>query len=153
MSAVAWDDERAIQQLMNRYVDYTDRHDFAALVECFTETGEFVGAYGSWVVRTEWPELAELAATRAAEHGYSRHFVTNIMIEGGADPDAATARSFVLVTTRNAASHVWHITLTGVYEDELVRVDGRWVFASRRVRVDGTEDSPPLGSGASEQKS
>ncbi|HMC68329.1 MAG TPA: nuclear transport factor 2 family protein, partial [Mycobacteriales bacterium] len=59
-----------------------------------------------------------------------RHFTGTLQIEVPA-PDHASARCYFQVLTVNGLDH-W-----GRYSDVLRCVDGRWLFTSRAVRVDG----------------
>ena len=53
------------------------------------------------------------------------------MLVESESPDQARARSYFLAVTDRGTDH-W-----GRYLDDLVRTDGGWRFAHRRVRTDG----------------
>jgi hypothetical protein len=133
MAGPAADDESAIERLIHRYNVATDRYDFPALAACFTTDGFFRGAYGDWRMHDELEEFGKRALARAAKIGATRHFVTNVLTE--VDGDRACSTSFILVT-RLRPDGAFEISLTGEYEDELVKRDGEWLFRERTVHVD-----------------
>lgn len=59
-----------------------------------------------------------------------RHHVSNLRMTVSG-PDEAAAVAYFLVMTERGLDH-W-----GRYQDRFVRRDGQWLFAARRVRVDG----------------
>jgi hypothetical protein len=145
------DDLAAIERLINVYNVVTDHGRWKELADCFTPEGVFYGAYGSWHMSRQWEAFGARSEKRTAEMGPTRHFVTNILTE--VDGDRATSNSFVLVT-RTTPDNRCIVSLTGEYEDELVKRDGQWLFTSRRVIVDHVGDraeqpdyrvSPPAG--------
>jgi hypothetical protein len=80
-------------------------------------------------------------ASKSAPRGYIRHNVTShtITLDG---PDDAHGAAYFFVVTERGPDH-W-----GRYRDRYVRRDGRWLFASRKVRVDGVAP----GSWAAERR-
>lgn len=124
----------AIRDLVARYAHCADGGRFDELVALFAEDGVL-----------ETPDRQEhrgRAALRAFLGGtqatlaaattvpYIRHNVANLLIEVGG-PDAATGAAYFFVVTERGPDH-W-----GRYRDRYVCVDGRWLFAHRRVRLDG----------------
>lgn len=64
-----------------------------------------------------------------------RHCSVNEVVDG--DGDHATMRSsYVVIQTADGPPSIF---VTGGYDDELVRVDGRWRFARRVHHVDGSD--------------
>jgi uncharacterized protein (TIGR02246 family) len=116
----------AIQELMANYAERIDAKDPAGAAACFTEDG--VGAY--------WGECRGRAAIEARLSGIleaflaTSHHLSNIQIR--LDGERATALSYVYAFHRLADSrapmHYW-----GRWADELVKRDGRWLFARREV--------------------
>jgi hypothetical protein len=132
-----------INRLIAVYNDRTDVYDFEGVANCFTPDGVFHGAYGApWNMRADWRTMSEQADERAAKAGRTRHFVTNTLTE--LDGDRATSKSFLLVT-RMPPKGPPVIALTGEYHDDLVRHEGRWLFARRVVVLDAAPDgrTPP----------
>ena len=74
--------------------------------------------------------LAVLSDAKSPHPELIRHFTSTLQIEVPA-PDRANARCYFQVLTVNGLDH-W-----GRYTDVLKCVDGRWLFTSRSVRIDG----------------
>jgi hypothetical protein len=137
----------AIRELAAAYAHAADGGRFDALVALFTPDGALqvddrdplVGpdAIRGFVGGTQ----VSVQATATATRGYIRHHVTShtITIDG---PDAAHGAAYFFVVTERGPDH-W-----GRYRDLYVRRDGRWLFASRKVRVDGVAS----GSWAEERR-
>jgi uncharacterized protein (TIGR02246 family) len=123
-----------IRDLVARYAHCADGGRFDELVALFAEDG---------VLRIDDREplrgrdaiRAFLDATRESLRAsptsrFTRHHVSSLRVEV-TSPDAATGAAYFLVATDHAVDH-W-----GRYRDCYVQRDGRWLFAERRVRVDG----------------
>ncbi len=129
-------DKLAIEEIIARYNHTIDALQMDTWLDCWTEDAVFDGI-GKYLVGK--------AAIKAFADGYEknyaskmpggRHFTTNIAstVLG----DRATSRSYLQLwsTRANGAQ----IAFTGVYEDVLVKQDGRWRFAGRKM----TQDKPP----------
>lgn len=118
----------AIEQLVARYNHAIDAGDGDGYAATFLEDGCFQIA-GREPVRGR----AALAEMVRRTTGRVRHFVSNLLIEG--EGDAATMRAYLDAIPRGGGA----VGTTGVYEDTLRRVDGRWLFVERRF----TPDRPP----------
>ena len=73
----------------------------------------------------------------------SRHLLTNLTVD--VDPGATTATSRCYWTVlRDDPGQGIRITLSGRYDDRFDKVDGRWRFADRLIRVDlgGSQSGP-----------
>ena len=118
-------DKLEIQELIARYNHAVDSGDTAAYAATFTEDGSFGGS-------RDVVEGRENLASMAARAGGGRHWTANHIIEGSGD--AATLRCYVMVTRTQDGTQ---INSTGLYTDELRKVDGAWLFSKRRVAMDG----------------
>ncbi len=132
-------DRAEIEDLMARYLFAIDYSDWDAYVATFAEDGELEFASGTWKGR----EAIRAAVTRFSEGigrvyhtadgkpAKLRHIVlqTAIRVEG----DRAWARSQWLEMANYGPDDQPKIGTYGIYEDELTRLDGRWLFAKRRV--------------------
>lgn len=124
----------AIRDLIARYNHAGDRGRMDALVDCFAgdavlEVVPEPPLHGSEAIRAFFEGvMREFAA--ASERVLMRHHVssTRITLESS---DAGAASSYFLVMTEIGLDH-W-----GTYQDEVRREEGRWLFARRKVRVDG----------------
>jgi hypothetical protein len=122
----------AIQQLYAAYNIAADRGDGKAFGGCFLPDGIFdiVG-----IMRSEgFDALAQFAQSIPANAPGSRHIATNILVEGDSDLASGMAY-FMLLDTRSSPTAV---TMTGQYEDRLVRTEDGWRFSERRFTPDAT---------------
>jgi hypothetical protein len=120
-------DELAIKRLLAEYCHRVDDGRLDELAQLFTIDGEFV--FGSLSARgrgevTGWFERFHPPAERG------KHLTTNVVVElDAADGDRASARSdFAFLGFRDGQLTP---TLAGRYDDELQRVDGRWLIGRR----------------------
>lgn len=126
----------SVRQTLSDYTAATDRFDLAALAACFTADGvlEFTSGAQPLVGRA-----AIEAGLREAVSGerdpatpvptHVRHHVSSIRF-GAVTADRVEVSSYFAVHTDIGLDH-W-----GRYRDVLVPVDGRWLFAHRRISVD-----------------
>lgn len=134
-----------IRELVAQYAHCGDGGRFADMVALFVDDGvlriddrpPLAGrdAMSAFLGETR-RDLPASPATR-----YIRHHVSTLRIDV-ASSDAATGAAYFFVVTDRGPDH-W-----GRYRDRYVRVAGRWRFAERRVRVDGTAP----GSWAAERR-
>ena len=124
----------AIRETLARYAHLVDRGRLDETAALFTEdavleAGDEPAARGREAIRA----LVAGAGTRLAAGGRAariQHHVSSVMI-AFEDAWTATVESYFLALTDRGPDH-W-----GRYRDRLVLHDGRWLFAHRRVRVDG----------------
>lgn len=114
-----------IGQLRAKYCKYLDAGEWDALVELFTPDGEFHGI-GSATGRAELKEFYARMRRESIEAWW--HFSSNETAE--LDGDRATGETYldqpcVLGGVAYASA--------GRYQDEMVRHNGRWLFAKRTV--------------------
>ncbi|MGW0037744.1 nuclear transport factor 2 family protein [Gordonia sp. NPDC003376] len=120
------EDLEEIRSLDARYCRHLDDGDWDALMDLFTEDGEFDGLgrpHGKAELRTFFAGLAAGGLTAFW------HFITNLDIE--LDGDTATVHSFL-----------WQPCVTdgitsiaaGRYTDQVIRVDGVWRYRVKQVR-------------------
>jgi uncharacterized protein (TIGR02246 family) len=123
-----------IRDVISRYNHAGDRGDLDALASCFTETGvlDLEGeddCEGRAAIRERLSSVVSDLAGKS-ERALLRHHVSSIRIELTGS-DTAVAASYFLVFTEVGLDH-W-----GRYADRLVRGEGAWRIAHRKVRVDG----------------
>lgn len=129
------DDEAAIRELIAGYALALDGGDIDACVQLFTADAEFL-VYGRSFAGHE--AIAKMFTD--APRGLHLTGVSRIDIGS----DTATARSQVLFV-RAGDLHL----RPALYDDQLVRRDGRWRFRQRRcqfVTSHGLSDSPEVPS-------
>jgi 3-phenylpropionate/cinnamic acid dioxygenase small subunit len=133
MAEASIEDWFEINNLFTRYTTSLDRGDVERFVECFNENGRIespiIGVFeGHSGVRT----FAERTA-RALQHGTQfRHIVSNLTAE--VEGDRAKARCYLLdFVTQDGKTE---LLSPGVYECDLTRRNGKWLFDSRLVLMD-----------------
>ena len=132
-------DRAEIEDLMARYLFAIDYADWDSYVETFAPDGELTFASGT----SKGREAIRAAVTKFAE-GIGRFYHTAdgkpaklrhiilqavIRVEG----DHAWARSQWLEMANHGEGDTPKIGTYGIYEDELVKLDGKWLFARRNV--------------------
>ena len=129
-----WIEKFSIQELCARYAHAIDDLDADAWVQCFTPDGGFQVA--DWVIRGH-PALREYAAVHVGEVR-CRHMTGNLLYE--VHGNEATGQCSVLATLATPAGY--KIFGQGRYVDRLVKQNGQWRFAHRRVDVDTLASDP-----------
>ena len=119
------EDRLAIQDLAARYNVAIDSGDAEAWAATFTPDGSFESG-GRTHQGTE--ALTAFAKGFAERMAGARHWNNNILVEG--EGDQASLHCYLLLMRGG------QVVTSGRYEDTLRRVDGRWLFASRRVVPD-----------------
>jgi uncharacterized protein (TIGR02246 family) len=124
-------DRSAIQDLLASYALTLDADDVEACLDLFTDDGEFL-VYGETLAGRE--RIREMF-TRAP-NGMHLTGAARIDVRG----QTATVRSQVLFVEAST-----HDMRPALYDDDLINVDGRWRFRSRRCQFitgTGLSDSP-----------
>ena len=133
-----WAEKLAIQELCARYCHTIDSQDAKGWAECFTADGAF--EFDGWAIRGR-AALAEYAEVHARVMR-CRHMTLNCLYE--VRGNQATGRSTTVVTL--ATDGGYKILGQGGYEDQLVKEDGQWRIARRRLQTDRlvTEPQKPV---------
>jgi ketosteroid isomerase-like protein len=117
-----------IRELHETYSDAVVRQDLDTYLACWSEDGRRTGEGGECdgkaELRSHWMGIFKVIEQMAFFPQ-----LASITVDG----DLATARSYCLefMTLRDGASR----QVVGEYADELVRVEGGWVFCHRHYRV------------------
>jgi 3-phenylpropionate/cinnamic acid dioxygenase small subunit len=115
-----------------------DQADITAWMSCFANDAVFhiSDASGRTVTRKaggiELREYATSAARSSHGAGVTRRWNGSILIEG--DGDTADVRSYLVVATCGRDQRV---VATGVMQDRVRKIDGKWLFQERKVALDG----------------
>ncbi|MGI9624007.1 MAG: nuclear transport factor 2 family protein [Acidimicrobiales bacterium] len=126
-----------VMQAISRYADAVDTRDLDAVVpllaegvrltrgdEEFEGIDEFIEAYRP---AFEVPLLA------------ARHMVSNVIVDQTAPREVSvTARFHALMFTDAMTRHIY-----GSYQDNLVKVDGEWLFQHKRNHLEWAIEGPP----------
>ena len=131
----------SVQKTLTDYGRFVDTGRLDRLAGRFAPTCHY--DMGGGAVLTDRPAILqrgeEVKAMVAASPNFGgrvRHHITPVSVEF-ADTSHAKATSYFLTMGRSGPDH-W-----GVYRDELVYLDGAWLFARRVVSVEGhSPDSP-----------
>jgi ketosteroid isomerase-like protein len=141
--SAAWagyaDDRAEIENLSNKYMVAVDAGDIDTVMSTWAEDGVL-----EWVYGVEHGK----AAIRKAMSGFggarpviipegatsrprTRHQIINHVIDVSGDTAKTTAYWFAL--TNNTPQKDVQLLYFGHYEDDLVRVNGKWLFKKRKV--------------------
>ena len=144
-------DRAEIEDLMARYLFAMDYHDADGYAACFTEDGELDWAmgvvHGREAIRAEAESFRERIGEIFKDSGgfpaKLRHVVNHkaIRVEG----DRAWNTGFWWEMTNSGPDGSIALPSYGVYEDELLRVEGRWLFKRRKIDhafLPGRESGP-----------
>jgi len=142
------EDRAAIEDLQARYLFALDFHDPDLYVSTFTEDG--VLDYGSGEVKgrqaikdviARMPNPKQVAGKRA---GAARHNISNIVIK--VEGNKASGRSYWFHYSNDNPERRGVFDGFGHYEDELVKVNGTWLFTKRKIYNEGRDEWAYKGS-------
>jgi len=133
-------DRVEIQDLQARYLFALDWQDAEAYAATFTEDGVLDWAGG--IVQGRPSIREEVRGMRATfekkekvdapvRPARLRHFISNVVVDF--DGDRATSRSFWFEFNNDSRDRRPYVGGYGHYEDDLRRVDGRWLFTRRKI--------------------
>jgi hypothetical protein len=133
-------DRAEIEDLQGRYLFALDWQDPELYASTFTDDGVLVWAGGT--VTGRQAIVAEMREARAVDEraaagtaplrpAHRRHFVTNLVLR--VTGDRATARAFWFEFNNDMRDRRPYLGAYGHYEDELRRVDGRWLFTRKQI--------------------
>jgi uncharacterized protein (TIGR02246 family) len=134
------EDRALIEDLQARYMFALDFKDADTYASTFTEDG--VLDYGPVVkgrdaIRKLIAQMAKTEQDRAAQDtsglrpAVGRHNISNIVLK--IDGDKAVGRAYWFHYSNNTPKRTGTFDSFGHYEDELVKVDGKWLFAKRKI--------------------
>ena len=139
------EDRALIEDLQARYMFAFDFHDIDTYVSTFTEDGivDIVGM--KWQGHEEIRKMLESMSANAPEGkakpaekkeqklypATGRHNITNIVLK--IDGDRAVGRAYWFHYGNNNPERRAEVDAYGHYEDELVKVNGQWLFSKRVI--------------------
>jgi len=133
-------DYEAIQRVIARYTDAINRRDFAVLDEVFAPDGVWnVDAGDGRVFRFEGPQIRAGISGLVGNSAFTVQLASLPVIE--IDGDRARSRCMLFETLEQPAIGA-RFQNFGLYEDELSKLDGRWVFQSRRFTMKNSRKTP-----------
>ncbi|MFC4256869.1 hypothetical protein GRI97_14905 [Altererythrobacter xixiisoli] len=132
-------DRAEIEDLMARYLFAMDYHDADGYAGCFTEDGILDYAMGTLQGREQIraealifrDKIAEVFVDWQGRPAKLRHLVQHkaIRVEG----NRAWNTGMWFEMTNGGPEGALKTESFGTYEDDLVRIDGRWLFARRKI--------------------
>lgn len=133
------DDRAAIENLMARYLFALDWNDFDTFGQTFTEDAEFEYARGTAYGRDNIVEtikgfkqrIGTIYTDEDGNPAVLRHVLAQTVIRVEGDLAWTTALWWEVANTAPGKKPL--VGTFGIYEDELVRVNGQWLFSKRRV--------------------
>ncbi len=144
MGSQAYDNDYArdraeIEDLMARYLFALDYNDLDTFIEMFTDDAEFEFARGRVSGKAAILETVEGFKARIGEHykdedgqpAVLRHVLAHaaIRIEG----ERAWTRAQWFEMANDGPGKSLKMGTFGIYEDELRKVGGKWLFSERRI--------------------
>lgn len=144
-------DRAAIEDLMARYLFALDYNDLDSFIDMFVDDAEFEFARGRVKGKADILAAVKGFKQRIGEHyrdedgnpAILRHVLahTTIRIEG----NRAWTRAQWFEMANDGPGKSLKMGTFGIYEDKLVKQDGRWLFTERRIMnefLPGRESGP-----------
>ena len=134
------EDRSAIEDLQARYLFAMDFGDPDLYVTLFTEDGILDVGSGEIKGRKAIRDvIAKMPNSRTSENGLrpasGRHNISNIVVK--MNGNKATSRAYWFHYSNNNPERRGVFSGYGHYEDELVKVNGQWLFTKRRIYNEG----------------
>jgi 3-phenylpropionate/cinnamic acid dioxygenase small subunit len=129
-TSTAAEDKDAIREILAEYCFRLDDGRFSEMAALFTESGTWDTAFGRATGRAAIADLARGIKERAGEQRpRAVHLVTNVSIV--LDGENARVRSNWTVVQNSPEGP--KIGSGGAYQDELIKVQGQWLFRYRKI--------------------
>lgn len=130
-------DMLAIQNLYARYNQSSDAGDAEGYAGCFTPDGVLDGTArrAGRVVLSEYKRAEK--ATRA--NLYRQHWTGSLSLI--VEPDGTVTGRCYFMAYNGAPGELPRMTHCGSYLDTIVRLDGEWLFALRKLHMNGKAES------------
>ncbi|MBM4761821.1 nuclear transport factor 2 family protein [Bacillus sp. B15-48] len=131
------EEKLAVHELLYRAAYGYDSHNVEMLTECFVENavmtlrvgaGDLIGPYDGQEAIVNFMKRAMKKQTDKRLHQ-----ISNIFFENEGEDEATTLSSLTLFATENG---VCQLLSTGIYRDEVVKVDGRWRISKRHLDIE-----------------
>ena len=140
-------DRAEIEDLQSRYLFALNWQDPVLYANTFAPDGVLVWAGGTVTGREaiveEMKEAKEVDARAAAgmapvRPARRRHFISNLVLR--IDGERATARAYWFEFNNDMRDRRPYLGAYGHYQDELRRIDGRWLFTRRQIFNEQRDD-------------
>jgi 3-phenylpropionate/cinnamic acid dioxygenase small subunit len=128
------EDTEDIRRLLLEYGRTLDDRDFAAYSGLFSDDGgEWAGGFGSFKGPAEIKAAMERTIGTAPNTQGNYHLLSNFIVDVDGDTAKAWSRWSFVVPGETGDPR---LMVSGRYDDELVRENGRWKFQRRTVSGD-----------------
>ena len=140
-------DRSEIEDLQSRYLFALDWQKPELYASTFTPDGVLVWAGGTVTGRPaiikEMTQARDVDSRKTAGEAplrpaRRRHFISNVVLR--VDGDRATGRAYWFEFNDDMRDRRPYLGAYGHYEDELRRVDGRWLFSRRQIFNEQRDD-------------
>jgi ketosteroid isomerase-like protein len=144
---ISAEDKVAVMNLIADYAFRLDTADLDGYVDNFTPDGVFDGGGGRIEGRTAIREyVGKLLQNRPpGSTGGLRHVmgIPSIQEDGRGDGGGERCRAltYVMIPGSTDDGQI-RVAMTGLYTDDIVKLDGRWRFAVRHIRMALTSPRP-----------
>jgi hypothetical protein len=133
------DDRAEIENLSNRYMVAVDAGDIETVMSTWSEDGTLHSIFGTQHGKSEIRKaMSGFGGARAVNipegatsRPRTRHQIINHVIDVNGNTAKTIAYWFAL--TNNTPQKDVQLLYFGHYEDELVKVNGKWLFKTRKV--------------------
>jgi ketosteroid isomerase-like protein len=133
------DDRAEIENLSNRYMVAVDAGDIETVMSTWAEDGvlDWVGGVenGKAAIRKAMSNFGGARAVSIPENATSRPRTHHQIINHVIDVNGNTAKTIAywFAMTNNTPQKDVQLLYFGHYEDDLVKVNGKWLFKKRKV--------------------
>ncbi|MEJ0034773.1 MAG: nuclear transport factor 2 family protein [Gammaproteobacteria bacterium] len=133
------DDRAEIENLSNKYMVAVDAGDIDTVMSTWAEDGVLISVFGAdrgkAAIRKSMSDFGGARRQQIPENATSRprtrHQIINHVID--VNGNTATTIAYWFALTNNTPQKDVQLLYFGHYEDELVKVNGKWLFKSRKV--------------------
>lgn len=122
----------AIRRVIADYAYYLDHRDYAGYASIFTLDGEWRNATVSRKGRDAIKAMAGMMGPEGAENKANYHLVSNPQVDVTGNTAIATSRYLFVTRAKDGTPQP---SLVGIYRDEFVKLDGKWLI-KRRTATD-----------------
>ena len=129
--------KQEITELLARSAYALDERKLELLEDTFSESASFVidiaGVEGEMSFAGRDAIMGLMTDSMAEQSDQRRHVVTNVFFESAEDERAVVISNISITSVEHGAIR---LVTSGLYRDEVVRQDGRWRIAQRRIELD-----------------
>ena len=125
-------DRLDIHEMMTRYAWSLDQADLEAFLDLFAPDGVWQTINGDRGQGRDGVRRLITPFFDRPDHAGTQHHITAITLEG--EGDRANSRSYFSMIRWDGSTGARFVTMTGWYEDRLVKLNGAWLFQERVIR-------------------